>query len=126
MMDPEKMGSIFQNINKIMEQKMENGDLNEDILKEEAQNMYGNMSNNPLFGNLMGQMNQAQPPDNSDGTSKDKRKDKISTGEKKDKLPCEEMKGKYIQKDGKDKTSTDENKKKLKKKIDEKKKERSK
>ena len=102
MMNPEKMGSIFQNINKIMEQKMENGDLNEDILKEEAQNMYGNMANNPLFGNLMGQMNQPQPADNSDGTSK---------GEEEEK---------------KDKISTEEKRKKLKKKIDEKKKERSK
>ena len=59
-MNPEKMGSIFQNINKVMEQKMESGDLSEESLKKEAQDMYGNMANNPLFGNLMGKMNEAQ------------------------------------------------------------------
>jgi hypothetical protein len=57
MMNPEKMGNIFKNINSVMEGKMKNGELNEDILKKEAENMYGDMANNPLFGDLMKQMN---------------------------------------------------------------------
>ena len=99
MMNPDKMGSIFQNINKVMEQKMESGDLNEDILKKEAQNMYGDMANNPLFGDLIGQMNQAQA---GKGAGSEKEKDS-----------------------GKEPTKL-EKKDKLKKKIEEKKKERTK
>ena len=97
MMNPEKMGSIFQNINKVMEQKMESGDLSEESLKKEAQDMYGNMANNPLFGNLMGKMNEAQ-------------------GEK----------GEQGEKSTEKELSKEEKKEKLKKKIEEKKKERSK
>ena len=41
-----------------MEQKMESGELSEESLKKEAQDMYGNMADNPLFGDLMGKMNE--------------------------------------------------------------------
>ena len=57
LMNPEKMGSIFQNINSVMEKKMETGELTEESLKNEAQGMVGKMSENPMFGNLMKQMN---------------------------------------------------------------------
>lgn len=97
MMNPEKMGSIFQNINKVMEQKMENGELSEESLKKEAQDMYGNMANNPLFGNLMGKMNEAQGGQGEQGESSTEKE-----------------------------LSKEEKKEKLKKKIEEKKKERSK
>ena len=97
MMNPEKMGSIFQNINKVMEQKMESGDLSEESLKKEAQDMYGNMANNPLFGNLMGKMNEAQSAQEEQGKSSTEKE-----------------------------LSKEEKKEKLKKKIEEKKKERSK
>ena len=60
MMNPDKMGSIFQNINKVMEEKMENGELDKESLKTEAQDMYGNMASNPLFSSLMGKMNPGQ------------------------------------------------------------------
>jgi len=102
MMNPDKMGSIFQNINKVMEKKMESGDLNEDTLKKEAQNMYGNMANNPLFGDLIGQMNQTQ-------TGKGPVPEKEDKADKEDKEPTKL-----------------EKKDKLKKKIEEKKKERTK
>lgn len=80
MMNPEKMGNIFQNINSVMETKMKSGELNEDILKKEAQSMYGDMANNPLFGNLMKQMN----PDSPVPESKDTKE--LSKEEKKEKL----------------------------------------
>ena len=57
MMNPEKMGTIFQNIDTIMKGKMESGEISENILKEEAEGMMGQMGDNPLFGNLMKQMN---------------------------------------------------------------------
>ena len=101
MMNPEKMGSIFQNINKVMEQKMESGDLSEESLKKEAQDMYGNMANNPLFGDLMGKMNEAQGAQGEQGEQEEQ-----SSTEKE--------------------LSKEEKKEKLKKKIEEKKKERSK
>ena len=101
MMNPEKMGSIFQNINKVMEQKMENGELSEESLKKEAQDMYGNMANNPLFGNLMGKMNEAQSAQGEHGEQEEQ-----SSTEKE--------------------LSKEEKREKLKKKIEEKKKERSK
>ena len=56
MMNPEKMGSIFQNINSVMEQKMESGDISQDDLKKEAEGMYGTMAENPMFKGMMGQM----------------------------------------------------------------------
>ena len=60
MMNPDKMGSIFQNINQVMEKKKESGEFSEESLKKEAEGMYGQMGNNPLFGNLMNQMNPDQ------------------------------------------------------------------
>ena len=109
MMNPEKMGSIFQNINNVMEKKMESGELDQEILKKEAQDMYGNMADNPLFSNLMGQMNQEQgekkeSPKKEQGPSK-----KEKTPSKKEQEP-----------------SKKEKKEKIKKKIEDKKKERSK
>jgi len=60
MMNPDKMGSIFQNINQVMEKKKESGEFSEESLKKEAEGMYGQMGDNPLFGNLMNQMNPDQ------------------------------------------------------------------
>lgn len=103
MMNPEKMGNIFKNINSVMETKMKNGELNEDILKKEAQSMYSDMANNPLFGNLMKQMNPDSPvPESND--SNESNDTKNTTKE----------------------LSKEEKKEKLKKKIEEKKKERTK
>jgi len=53
MMDPAKMGSIFQNINSVMEKKMESGELTKDGLKGEAEGMMGKMGENPMFKNMM-------------------------------------------------------------------------
>jgi len=100
MMNPEKMGNIFKNINSVMEGKMKNGELNEDILKKEAENMYGDMANNPLFGDLMKQMN----PGNIGTESPDTESTSESTPE----------------------STKEEKKDKLKKKIEAKKKERTK
>ena len=86
MMNPEKMGNIFQNINNVMETKMKSGELNEDILKKEAQSMYGDMANNPLFGNLMKQMNPDSPVPESTDSSESKDTKELSKEEKKEKL----------------------------------------
>ena len=53
MMDPSKMGAIFQNINSVMEKKMESGELTKDGLKGEAEGMMGKMGENPMFKNMM-------------------------------------------------------------------------
>ena len=62
MMNPEKMGAIFQNINTVMEQKMESGDISKDDLKKEAEGMYGTMAENPMFKGMMGQMQEGAAP----------------------------------------------------------------
>jgi len=61
LMNPEKMGSIFQNINSVMEQKMETGELTKDGLKGEAEGMMGKMGENPMFKNMMTAMEEQTP-----------------------------------------------------------------
>ena len=56
MMNPDKMGKIFQNINSVMETKVASGELSKDDLQKEAQGMYGSMSQNTMFTEMMGQM----------------------------------------------------------------------
>ena len=60
MMNPDKMGSIFKNIHSVMEKQMEDGSLNQEDLKKEAEGMYGNMAQNPMFASMMGQMQGAE------------------------------------------------------------------
>lgn len=61
MMNPEKMGSIFNNINSVMEKKMESGELTQESLKSEAEGMMGKMGENPMFKNMMQGMQQGMP-----------------------------------------------------------------
>lgn len=68
LMNPEKMGAIFNNINSVMEKKMGSGELSQDDLKREAENMMGKMGENPMFKGMMDQMNQSQPSQNTDNT----------------------------------------------------------
>ena len=108
LMSSEKMGSIFQNIDSIMKNKMESGEITEDSLKEEAMGMMGKMDQNPLFGGMMQEMNKTTngPTEGTDkkGTStQTKGTDTNRTNEEKKK----------------------ENREKIKKKINEKKKERT-
>lgn len=56
MMNPEKMGAIFQNINTVMEKKVEKGEVTKDSLKGEAEGMMDKMSDNPLFSGMMNKM----------------------------------------------------------------------
>ena len=56
MMNPEKMGAIFQNINTVMEKKVEKGEVTKDSLKGEAEGMMNKMSDNPLFSGMMNKM----------------------------------------------------------------------
>ena len=68
LMNPEKMGAIFNNINSVMEKKMGSGELSQDDLKREAENMMGKMGENPMFKGMMDQMNQSQQEQNKDNT----------------------------------------------------------
>ena len=56
LMNPDKMGAIFNNINSVMEKKMTSGELTQDGLKKEAEGMMGQMGENPMFKNMMQQM----------------------------------------------------------------------
>lgn len=56
LMNPDKMGAIFNNINSVMEKKMASGELTQEGLKREAEGMMGKMGENPMFKNMMQQM----------------------------------------------------------------------
>jgi len=62
LMNPEKMGAIFNNINSVMENKMSSGELSQADLKREAEGMMGKMGENPMFKGMMDQMNESQTP----------------------------------------------------------------
>ena len=59
LMNPDKMGAIFNNINSVMEQKMASGELTQEGLKSEAEGMMGQMGENPMFKNMMQQMGES-------------------------------------------------------------------
>lgn len=68
MMNPEKMGAIFKNISDVMEKKKDTGDITEETLKQDAQKMYGSMNQNPMFSNMMNQMQEANGGNSSPET----------------------------------------------------------
>ena len=59
LMNPDKMGAIFNNINSVMEKKMASGELTQEGLKREAEGMMGKMGENPMFKNMMQQMDES-------------------------------------------------------------------
>lgn len=70
MMNPDKMGKVFQNIGDIMNKKMESGEFNKDDLKKEAEGMYGTMAQNPMFSGMMsGMAEMGGQPSASQGSS---------------------------------------------------------
>ena len=72
LMNPDKMGAIFNNINSVMEQKMANGELTQEGLKSEAEGMMGQMGENPMFKNMMQGMQGVQQAGESDINTGDK------------------------------------------------------
>jgi hypothetical protein len=66
LMNPDKMGAIFNNINSVMEQKMASGELTQEGLKSEAEGMMGQMGENPMFKNMMQGMQGVQQAGESD------------------------------------------------------------
>lgn len=80
MLNPEKMNSIFQNINSVMEKKVENGELTQDSLKNEAEGMMGKMKENPMFKNMMNGLDQSlnnSSNDNSEELTREQKKEKL-------------------------------------------------
>lgn len=53
MMDPSNFMNMFQNINSKVQEKMQSGELSEQSLSQEAEIMYGNFADNPMFKNMM-------------------------------------------------------------------------
>ena len=76
-----KIWYIFQNINQVMEKKKASGEFSEESLKKEAEGMYGQMGDNPLFGNLMNQMNPDQmhqaKEEKEEGEGKEENREKL-------------------------------------------------
>lgn len=53
MMNPGNFMNIFNDINAKVKQQIDSGDISEETLTNEAQQLYGNFSKNPLFSNMM-------------------------------------------------------------------------
>ena len=52
-MNPANFMNLFQNINSKVQEKIQSGDIDENMLTGEAQNLYGNFQNNPMFQSMM-------------------------------------------------------------------------
>ena len=52
-MNPANFMNLFQNINSKVQDKIQSGDIDESMLTGEAQNLYGNFKNNPMFQSMM-------------------------------------------------------------------------
>ena len=52
-MNPANFMNLFQNINSKVQDKIQSGDIDENMLTGEAQNLYGNFQNNPMFQSMM-------------------------------------------------------------------------
>ena len=87
MMNPEKMGTIFQNINSVMEQKMESGEVTQEGLKGEAEGMMGKMGENPIFKNMMQGLDpNAMDPSSPSQTEDNRVPEELTKEEKQKKL----------------------------------------
>ena len=87
LMNPDKMGAIFNNINSVMEKKMSSGELTQDGLKREAEGMMGKMGENPMFKNMMQGMQGAQQMGETNiDKPEDLNKEELSHDEKKRRL----------------------------------------
>jgi len=53
MMNPSNFMNMFQDINKQVREQIDNGGVSEETLTGEAQSLYGNFANNPMFKNMM-------------------------------------------------------------------------
>ena len=80
MMNPGNFMNLFQNINSKVQEKISKGDIDENMLTGEAQNLYGDFQNNPMFKNMMNNpelkkfqesMNQSEQGDSENVNVKD-------------------------------------------------------
>ena len=115
LLNPDKMGSIFQNINQIMDQKMKNGDLDAETLKKEAEGMYGNMAHNPMFASMMGQMNNNEKQ-LTEKEKKEKWREQIREKEATKDKRKEKLRKKIIKENEINESTKEERKEKLRKK----------
>lgn len=89
LMNPDKMGAIFNNINSVMEQKMATGELSQESLKSEAEGMMGQMGENPMFKNMMQQMgenNMGESNMDTDATPRPSNNEELTREEKQRRL----------------------------------------
>jgi len=102
MMNPEKMGKVFQNIGDIMNKKMERGEFNKEDLKKEAEGMYGTMAQNPMFSGMMsGMAEMGGQPGGPRGDSFDGIEEVELTKEDKQRLLRQKIKAKTDARSGK-------------------------
>ena len=82
MMNPGNFMNLFQNINSKVQEKISKGDIDENMLTGEAQNLYGNFQNNPMFQNMMNNPELKKFQEQMSGKQSGKQSDEQMSGEK--------------------------------------------
>ena len=81
-MNPGNFMNLFQNINSKVQEKISKGDIDENMLTGEAQNLYGNFQNNPMFQNMMNNPELKKFQEQMSGKQSGKQSDEQMSGEK--------------------------------------------
>ena len=92
-MNPANFMNLFQNINNKVQEKIQSGDIDENMLTGEAQNLYGNFQNNPMFQSMMNnpELKKFQEQMNSEQQSEESNNDAVETAKKNKNVRVEKL-----------------------------------
>lgn len=92
-MNPANFMNLFQNINSKVQEKIQSGDIDENMLTGEAQNLYGNFQNNPMFQSMMNnpELKKFQEQMNSEQQSEKSNNDAVETAKKNKNVRVEKL-----------------------------------
>lgn len=92
-MNPANFMNLFQNINSKVQEKIQSGDIDENMLTGEAQNLYGNFQNNPMFQSMMNnpELKKFQEQMNSEQQSEESNNDAVEIAKKNKNVRVEKL-----------------------------------
>jgi len=95
-MNPGNFMNLFTNINEKVQEKISTGALSEDMLTGEAQNLYGNFQNNPMFQTMMNNPELKKFQEQMASTEQQNEKEKTNNPEEKENAIKEAKKNKEV------------------------------
>ena len=95
-MNPGNFMNLFTNINEKVQEKISTGALNEEMLTGEAQNLYGNFQNNPMFQTMMNNPELKKFQEQMASTEQQNEKEKTNNPEEKENAIKEAKKNKEV------------------------------